>query len=66
MIKDLFRNKEGNVMVIVAAAMVVVLGMAAVGIDVGYIFTAKNQLQTAVDASALAGASGLLYNQAEE
>jgi len=65
MIKDFLKKQEGNVMVIVAAAMVVVLGMAAGAIDVGYIFTAKNQLQTAVDASALAGASGLLYNQAE-
>jgi hypothetical protein len=65
MIKNLLRKEEANVMVIVAASMIVVLGMAAFAIDIGYIYTAKNQLQTAADASALAGASGLLYNQAE-
>lgn len=59
------KERKGNVLVLVAASLAVVLGMAALAIDIGYVFTAKNQLQTAVDASALAGASGLIVNQAE-
>ena len=59
------KEKKGNVVILVAVSLAVVLGMAALSIDIGYIYTAKNQLQAAVDASALAGASGLIVNQAE-
>jgi hypothetical protein len=45
--------------------MVVILGFSAVAVDLGVVATARNQLQNAVDAAALAGASGLLVNEDE-
>ncbi len=46
-------------MVILALAMVGVVGIAALGIDVFYIYWNKNRLQSATDAAALAGATYL-------
>lgn len=58
-------RERGFTIVFTAAAMVVLLGMSALAIDGGVMFTAKNQLQNAVDAAALAGASGLILDQQE-
>ena len=68
MIKDhrmtrFLRRTRGAVMVLAAVSMVAVMGLAALAIDVGYVFTARNQLQAGVDASALAGAAGLMTSQ---
>lgn len=63
--KKLFKNEDGNVIAFTAIMLVVLFGFAVMGIDVGYLFTAKNQLQSAVDSAALAGAAGLMNNQAE-
>lgn len=52
-------------MVIIAFSMTAILAMAAIGNDVGLIVTARNQLQSAVDASALAATSGLTVSQSE-
>ncbi|HNS72867.1 MAG TPA: pilus assembly protein TadG-related protein, partial [bacterium] len=57
------RRTRGAVMVLAAVSMVAVMGLAALAIDVGYVFTARNQLQAGVDASALAGAAGLMTSQ---
>jgi hypothetical protein len=46
------------VAVLVAVAAVVVIGFAALAVDVGVMYNAKAELQRAADASALAGASG--------
>lgn len=46
-------------MVILALAMVGVVGIAALGIDVFYIYWNKNRLQSGTDAAALAGATYL-------
>ena len=59
------REQEGSILVITAVAMVVMILFAAMAIDVGSLLTARNQLQTAVDASALAGAAGLLEDQTQ-
>lgn len=61
----IIKNEKGNALVIVALAMIVIMGFSALAIDVGAMFTARNQLQAAVDAAALAGASGLLISQGE-
>jgi len=58
-------RERGNILVLAAVALFSVFGFASIAIDVGCILTAKNQLQSAVDASALAGASGLLVDPAE-
>jgi len=60
---ELIKKEEGNVLVLSAFALVVLLGFAALAIDVGVILTARSQLQNAVDAAALAGVSGLLTSQ---
>ncbi|GCB06640.1 hypothetical protein PSUB009319_42710 [Ralstonia sp. SET104] len=50
--------------VTVAGAMVMLLGFAALAIDVGYLYIVRNELQNAADAAALAGAP-CLYQRAE-
>lgn len=51
------RNEKGQVLVFVALALVVLLGFAALGIDVGYMYSTRHELQRSADAGALAGAS---------
>jgi Flp pilus assembly protein TadG len=65
MLKNLLRDQRGNMLVLSAVGLTFVIGFAAWTIDVGYILTANTQLQNAVDAAALAGASGLIYNSNE-
>jgi hypothetical protein len=59
------KELKGNTLVQVALVVVVLFGIAALAIDGGMIFTARNQLQSAVDASALAGAAGLFTDEDE-
>lgn len=54
--KRLWHQEEGQALVMAALLMSVLLGFAALVVDVGYLYTEKRQLQTAVDAAALAGA----------
>lgn len=56
-------RRRGLVAVQVAVVISVLLGAAALTIDVGHIYNARLDMQSAVDASALAGASGLLDSQ---
>jgi hypothetical protein len=65
MISRIFKEQKGNTFVLVALALSVLMGFAALSIDVGMMLTARNQLQSAVDAAALAGASGLIVSQQE-
>jgi hypothetical protein len=53
------KNNRGQVLVLVAIALVVIIGFAALAIDIGYFYHTKNQLQGAADAAALAGAEKL-------
>ncbi len=52
-------DRRGATLVLIAMLMVVLLGMVAFAVDLGYITTVKTELQRTVDAGALAGA-GLL------
>lgn len=56
--------QKGAVAVMVAVAMTMLLGFAALAIDVGYLFVVRNELQNSADAAALAGAP-CLYQRAE-
>jgi hypothetical protein len=56
-------DQKGSILVFASIALFSILGFATIAIDVGCILTAKNELQSAVDASALAAASGLTFNQ---
>ena len=53
------RGNKGQVLVLVALAIVVLLGFAALGIDVGFMYSVRHELQRSADAGALAGASAL-------
>jgi Ca-activated chloride channel homolog len=52
-------DEKGNVIILIAALMPVFILLAASSVDVSYMLEARNEMQAAVDASALAAASGL-------
>lgn len=52
-------EERGQVIILLVVFMVVLLGMAAMVIDVGYAYYAHRSLQASADASALAGAQEL-------
>lgn len=54
------RSQEGAVLVLVAVSMIVILGLAALVIDLGYLYLTKNQLHVAADGAALAGAAQIV------
>jgi Flp pilus assembly protein TadG len=53
------RDESGGVLVFVAIFMVVLLGITAIVIDGGRLYTEKSKLQKALDAAVLAGVQGL-------
>jgi hypothetical protein len=59
------RSERGQALVLAALAMLVILGFAAMAIDVGYWYSQKREVQKAVDAAALAGAQELPDNPAQ-
>lgn len=52
---DYRKNDEGAVAVLVAVMLVVLLGMAALAVDAGALYSERRQMQTAADAAVLAG-----------
>ena len=52
-------SERGQVVVLVVLLLVVLLGMAALVVDVGYAYYAHRSLQASADAAALAGAQAL-------
>ena len=48
-------DERGSVIPIVAVCLVVIFGLAALAIDLGWLFVVKSELQNAADAGALAG-----------
>ena len=53
-------GSEGSIAVMVAIAMVVLLGAASLAIDVGQLFTVRNELQNTADSAAIAAARALI------
>lgn len=51
------KRNRGQVLVLVALAIIVLLGFSALAIDLGYLYTVRHELQRCADAGALAGAS---------
>lgn len=58
-LRSLFSSERGNVLVVGAAAMPLLIGAAAIAIDTIQISVWKRQLQRAADSSAIAGAYAL-------
>lgn len=54
------RLQRGIVMPLAAISLLSLLGIAALAIDVGYLFVVRNELQNAADSAALAGAGALV------
>jgi hypothetical protein len=52
-------NSRGGVLVLVTFLLVVLVGVTALAIDIGYLNTTRNELQNVADAAALAGAGYL-------
>jgi hypothetical protein len=50
-------GNRGQVLFVFVAALLALLGIAALGIDAGYMYTVRHELQRSTDAGALAGAS---------
>ncbi len=59
MLRLLVKEGRGQVVALFALGLPVLIGSGALAVDVGYLYTARNALQNAADAAALAGASGL-------
>jgi hypothetical protein len=57
---DKLVDQRGSVIVPVALLLVILLAVAGLALDIGYLMVVRNELQNAADASALAGA-GLLF-----
>jgi len=53
------KNEDGQVLVLTAILLAVLLGFAALTIDIGMVYITKTKLQNAADAAALAGAQDL-------
>ena len=54
--RTIFSLERGSVSVIVTISLLVLVGVAALVIDIGHLAVTKNELQNAADAGALAGA----------
>ena len=60
--RSLRRDQRGNVLVLTAAGLPLLLGCAGLAVDVAQWVLAKRQVQSAVDAAAMAGVYGLIQN----
>src|SRR5512139_2323260 len=53
-------GNRGQVLLVFLAALLCLLGLAALGVDMGYLYSVRHELQRSTDAGALAGASAML------
>jgi len=58
---SILRNQRGAVAVIIGISIFMLVGFGALAVDIGHLHVARNELQNAADAGALAGAR-VLYN----
>lgn len=59
------RDEKGQVLALTIFSMTVLMGALGLAIDVGVLFHAKRNMQTAADAAAMAGATELYYYGAD-
>ncbi len=62
-VRDIFSGRKGSVLIIVAVALVALLGIAALVVDAGLLYYTKVFLSNAADAAALAGVQELWKDQ---
>lgn len=58
----MIRGNRGQVLMLVGLMLVVLVGFAALAIDVAYMFSVRHELQRCADSGALAGASWFIDN----
>jgi Flp pilus assembly protein TadG len=58
-LKDLVPDQSGSIAVVAAICLAVILGFAALALDIGHLVSVKSELQKAADGGALAGARAL-------
>jgi Flp pilus assembly protein TadG len=66
LIKRLKKEEQGQALIMVALMLTMLLGFAALVVDVGMMYVTKAELQNAADAAALAGASVSTGNAVSE
>lgn len=59
----ILRDEEGQMVVLMAITITLLLGFVAMAVDVGILFRAKRNMQIAADAAATAGALDLFFSQ---
>jgi Flp pilus assembly protein TadG len=57
------QDTSGATAVMIALSLFVMMGMASLAIDVGQLYTVRNELQNVADAAALGGVAQLIQNQ---
>jgi len=62
LLRRLYHEEEGQAVYLVACLLIVLLGMAALSIDIGFATHAQRELQASADAAATAGALDLSNN----
>jgi hypothetical protein len=59
---QILRDQQGATAIVVAISLVLLISCAALAIDLAHLYVARNELQNAADAGALAGARFLFVN----
>ena len=62
--RNFIKQTEGSVAIIIAVSLLALIGAASLAIDVGHLYTVRNELQNVADAAALAGAGQLIQKDA--
>ena len=60
--RTLIHRTEGSVAIITALGLVAFLGMVSLAIDMGHLYTVRNELQNVADAAALAATGNLIHD----
>jgi hypothetical protein len=58
------RGERGQILLLILVALIAIIGCVAISIDIGELQFKRNQMQTAADSAAMAGASELNYGDA--
>lgn len=61
-IKCLLRDQHGQAIILLAIVFAILLGVAGLVIDVGYMYVEKQHMQDAVDSAAVSGAQDIIDN----
>jgi hypothetical protein len=63
--KHIFARRRGNIVAMTAVLMIVLIAFVALAVDIGYLYTVRNELQRAADAAAIAATWELIDKDSE-